>query len=140
MGDVELGPQGQWSGKVVNAQGFGISNLPVRLSNGHGVVANVTTDLEGQFVLSDLPTGVYLLECDRTLRLYRFWKAGTAPPRAARTSLIVSQQPIVRGVQGSRVYDWMSDHPALTYTGIAAAIAVPVVVVGSSSDREPASP
>jgi hypothetical protein len=138
--DVELGPRGQWSGNIVTPQGICVSNLPVRLSNGRGPLTNFTTDQQGRFALSSLPTGVHLLQCDGTPRLYRFWKNGTAPPKAMQRSLIITQGDVVRGVQGSQIYDWMSDHPALTYAGIAAAIVVPVVVVGSNQDSSPASP
>ncbi len=140
MFDVELGPQGQWSGKIVNAEGIGVTSLPARLSNGRGVVATLVTDREGRFALSKLPTGAHLLEYGGVPRFYRFWKHGTAPPRAVRHSLIVTQGNVIRGVQGSRVYEWLCDHPALTYTGIAAAIVVPVVLVGSNHGSSPASP
>ncbi len=140
VSDIELGPHGQWSGRIVDAQGIGMGGLPLRLSNSRGVAAGVVTDLEGRFALSNLPAGVHLLDGSGTPRLYRFWKHGTAPPKAVSQSLIIAHGKVVRGVQGSRIYDWMSDHPGLTYTGIAAAIIVPVVVVGTNMSSSPASP
>jgi hypothetical protein len=140
IADVELGLQGQWSGTIVDSQGIAVGNLPARLSNRRGPVAQLATDQKGHFSLSNVSTGVHLLQLDGTPRLFRFWKNGTAPPSAPRSSLIVTQGRVVRGVQGSRIYDWMSDHPALTYTSIAAAIVVPIVVIASNQSSSPASP
>jgi hypothetical protein len=138
--DVELGPQGDWTGTVVDAQGIAVDRLSVQLSNARGPVAQTGTDGQGRFAFSRLPTGVHLLQGSGKPRLYRFWKHGTAPPKAVHNSLIIAQGTVVRGVQGSQIYDWMSDHWVLTYTGIAAAIVVPVVVIGSNQDNSPASP
>lgn len=140
VSDVELGPQGEWSGLVVDSQGIGVARLPVRLrcSRGPGIVA--ITNTEGRFTFTSVPSGTGWVEFDRSPRICRFWKNGTAPPKATRQLLLVSQGNVVRGVQGSRIYDWMSDHPVLTYAGIATAIAVPVAVIGSNQDRGPASP
>lgn len=140
MSDVELGVHGEWSAKIVDAEGIGVEKLPVSVSKYGGPIAYAITDQDGRFAFSNLSTGVHLLECDGVPRLYRFWKSGTAPPKAVQNSLIVTRGMVVRGVQGSRVYDWVSDHWVLTYTGIAAAIVVPVVLIGSNQDSAPASP
>lgn len=138
--DVELGPRGQWSGTVLDSAGNGVAGLMARLSSRRGSSVEFTTDTRGRFELAGLAPGVRVLEFGGAPRLYRFWKNGTAPPKSSRNSLIVLEQDVVRGVQGSRIYGWLSDHPALTYTGIAAAIVVPIVVVGSNQDEGPASP
>ena len=54
---------------------------------------------------------------------------------------MIADAPLVRGrgplqdCQG-RIYTWVSEHPLLTYAGIAAAITVPVVLLA----KEPSSP
>ena len=140
VSDVELGPQGQWSGLVVDSQGIGVARLPVRLRSSRGPGITAVTDTEGRFTFAAVPSGTGWLEFDRRPRICRFWKNGTAPPKATRQLLLVSQGNVVRGVQGSRIYDWVSDHPVLTYAGIATAVVVPVAVIGSNQDRGPASP
>ena len=141
VSDVELGPQGQWAGEIVDAQGIGVSGLSASLSNSRGPVANIVTDSKGRFALGNMTPGVHLLSCREDAHLYRFWKHGTAPPKAVRHySLIVAGSDVTRGVQGSRIYDWLADHPGLTYAGIAAAIVVPIVVAGSDTNSRPASP
>ncbi len=140
VSDVELGPNGEWSGVVVDSQGVGVARLPVRLRSGRGPGITAITNAEGRFAFTAVPTGTGWVEFDRSPRICRFWKNGTAPPKATRQLLLVSQGNVVRGVQGSRIYDWMSDHPVLTYAGIATAVVVPVAVIGSNHDRTPASP
>jgi hypothetical protein len=140
ISDVGLGPQGQWAGEIVDAQGIGVSGLSARLSNSRGPVAGILTDSKGRFALGNMTPGVHLLSCRESAHLYRFWKHGTAPPKAVRHALIVVGGDVTRGVQGSRIYDWLADHPGLTYAGIAAAIAVPIVVAGSDANSRPASP
>ena len=140
VSDVELGPQGEWSGLVVDPQGVAVALLPVRLRSGRGPGITAITNAEGRFTFTAVPPGVGWVEFDRCPRICRFWKNSTAPPKATRQLLLVSQGNVVRGVQGSRIYDWMSDHPVLTYAGIATVIAVPVAVIGSNQDRTPASP
>lgn len=138
--DVELGPRGEWKGSIVDVQGIAVDRLTVQLSNAHGPAAQLATDGHGRFAFSGLSAGVHVLQGSGKPRLYRFWKYGTAPPKATRDSLIVAQGTVVRGVQGSKIYDWMSDNRVLTYSGIAAAIVVPIVILGRRDDSSPASP
>jgi len=138
--DVELGPQGEWSGQIVTPEGTPVAGHMALLSNGRGTLVTTTTSRDGRFAFAQLPTGVHHLACDNSRFTVRLWKHGTAPPKAGRATLLVAHGNLVRGVQGSRIYDWASDHPVITYTGIAAAIVVPIVIAGSNQSETPATP
>ncbi|MBN2475038.1 MAG: carboxypeptidase regulatory-like domain-containing protein [Pirellulales bacterium] len=121
-------------GRVTDAQGAGLPHARVTMMQRDRQVVAATTDSHGSFVVANVPAGVYAISSAGSTGTYRLWAARTAPPSASAGILIVADDEVVRG---NRLYDWMSEHYLLTYVGIAAAIAVPIAVVGS---RSPASP
>lgn len=136
--DAELGPNGDWTGTVVTAEGIPVTGARLDLTSGIGrrpALSTVTGD-NGCFRFENIHAGAYSLRCGDEIRVCRLWQYGTAPPAAGKATLIVAGGPIVRG----KLYDWAAEHPVLTYTGIAAAIVVPVAVIGSAQDHAPASP
>ena len=115
----------------------------------------VLTDRNGRFRVRDLRGGSYAVSVDRSTRVLRVWKAGTAPPNTRPSALVVSNDLVMRGqcgtctgggdcgggcVGGYGLYDWISDHPVLSYTLLTAAVAVPIIIAADDDDDDvPAS-
>lgn len=139
VSDCELGPNGTWQGAVVTAEGVAVPQVTIELSSGNPRQAAVAskTDPSGRFRFDNLQPGTYVLRCGDQVRIYRLWRVGTAPPAAGRGALVVLGEVVYRG----KLYDWVAAHPVITYVGIAAAIAVPVAVIGSAEQNDtPSSP
>ncbi|MDD4269876.1 MAG: carboxypeptidase-like regulatory domain-containing protein [Pirellulales bacterium] len=136
--DAQLGPDGSWAGTVVTAEGIPVPGTRLELTRGGGrhPALSTVTDERGCFRFKNVHAGPYGLRCGDEIRVCRLWQCGTAPPAAGKATLIVVGGPIIRG----KLYDWAAEHPVLTYTGIAAAIVVPVAVIGSAQSDSPASP
>jgi hypothetical protein len=144
--DVALDSHETFGGQVLDPQGATVVGTPVTLFEEAGPVATTTTDARGRFAFHGLRGGLYGLEAAGTVRHYRLWAPRTAPPSARDGVLIVANGPAVRGRlnpvvnrQGA-IYSWISEHYLITYTAIAAAIAVPIIVVNENRDKHPASP
>lgn len=136
--DAELGPNGVWTGTVVSVEGIPMAGARLELVSGdpRRPAVSTATDENGHFRFEQVHAGLYTLRCGTHARICRLWHFGTAPPAAGKGSLIVVGGAVTRG----NLYDWAAAHPVLTYTGIAAAIVVPVAVIGSAQDKSPASP
>ncbi|MFH1919916.1 MAG: carboxypeptidase-like regulatory domain-containing protein [Planctomycetota bacterium] len=139
--DIALGSAQTLRGTVVDPDGAPVAGAPVVLLNGLRPVASTETDPNGRFVFAGVRGGVYGVGAAGSVRICRAWAPRTAPPAANGALLIVSDGSLVRGRgplrdRQGRIYTWISEHPLVTYAGIAAAIAVPVVLLGN----EPASP
>ena len=139
--DIALGPGQTFRGTVVDPAGAPVAGAPVVLLNGSRPVASTETDSDGRFVFAPVRGGVYVVEAAGSARICRAWAPRTAPPAANPALLMVADRPLVRGRGplrdcSSRIYTWVSEHPLLTYAGIAAAITVPVVLLA----KEPSSP
>ncbi len=137
--DVELGPQATWSGTLVDRSGMAIDSGRIVLADSKGPLAEAVADSQGRFVFRNVRPGLHALGCGGSWQAYRVWRHGTAPPSAVRRCLVVAGGPLVRG-RNPTLYGWMSEHWVLSYTGIAAAIAVPVILVGNHQAHPPASP
>jgi hypothetical protein len=139
--DIALGPGQTLRGTVVDPAGAPVAGAPVVLLNGSRRTASTETDPDGRFVFASVRGGVYVVEAAGSARICRAWAPRTAPPAANPALLMVADGLLVRGrgplrdCQG-RIYTWISEHPLLTYAGIAAAIAVPVAILG----KGPTSP
>jgi hypothetical protein len=134
--DSELDANGTWQGVVVTPQGVAVPRAHLQLwSAPRKQIASVAvTNETGRFRFERVRPGSYTLRCDEEVRIYRLWKSGTAPPAAGNRALVVLGDAVTRG----KLYDWAAAHPAITYVGIAAAIAVPFAVI--DQDSSPASP
>jgi len=143
--DVALGPGQTLEGTVLDPDGARVADAPVVLLDGSRRLASTETDSDGRFVFGRVRGGVYGVEAAGVVRVCRAWAPNTAPPAANQALLMITEEPLVRGrgplrdCQG-RIYTWVSEHPLLTYAGIATAIAVPVVILGSAQDDGPKSP
>ena len=135
--DVALGAENTLNGTVRDPQGAPVAMSPVVLMQGKGIAATTETDAQGRFAFSGLRGGVYGVGAGGVVTVCRVWAARTAPPAANHGLLIVSNGQLVRGrgpmrdCQG-RMYQWISENYLLTWCIVAAAIAVPVAVIGSN--------
>ncbi len=139
--DVALGAENTLAGTVRDPEGAPVKESPVVLMQGKGIVATTETDARGRFAFSELQTGIYGVGAGGVVTACRVWAARTAPPAANRGLLIVSDDRVVRG-RGpmrdcqTRMYQWISENYLLTWCIVAAAIIVPVAVIGSNQDGD----
>jgi hypothetical protein len=99
-------------------------------------VAWTKTDERGRFAFGSLPGGLYVLATPHGGQICRVWEPGTAPPAAADDVLLISDTAVVRGQTfcPTSLYEWFETHPLLGYTAVAAAIAVPIILINSDDD------
>lgn len=154
--DVELQPQGTFTGQVVNAQGKPLAGAAVTLLGRKQQIKTVT-DAQGWFRFTDLSGGAYRLVTGCQQQICRLWADGTAPPQSNKQMLVVFQgdqtvlgqdcgstvcgSPVgnspVGGGPVSRVKHALAN-PLVIGGIIAAAIAIPVAI--NNSDDDPSSP
>lgn len=123
--DVALAAGGTFRGQVVDQQGLPLAGAKVSLRQLQTEVAATTTDADGNFSVSELPGGVYLVMAGPTSGLYRLWSPGTAPPGANDSAMLVAGGNLMRG-QGGWMY-WATN-PWVIGGVIAAAITIPIAV------------
>jgi len=136
--DVALGPNHTLRGAVVDPQGIPVPATQVVLLNGHRQIGVTETDEQGRFVFSEITGAVYGVAAAGAVKVCRLWAPHTAPPAANQDLLVVADGQAVRGLnpfndRAGRIYTWMSEHPLLTYSLIAAAITVPIVLLAKDS-------
>jgi hypothetical protein len=96
VSDIALDETGALNGRVVDAQGRGIANIPLQIGRDGQVVASTVTGSRGQFTARQLVGGVYDISTPNGQATYRIWPANAAPPIAARSIQITDGQ-IIRG-------------------------------------------
>lgn len=141
--DVALGDGGVLVGQVVDAQGVALAMETVTLADHQQEIARVRADQDGRFSVPDLKGGVYRIAARGQESMYRLWAPNTAPPAAQQRVMFVVGDQVVRGQYGvtpgpfSSMAQWVADHPLITGSAIAAAIAIPIAL---DDDDPPASP
>lgn len=165
--DVALGGDSRLLGQMTNESGRGIANGVILLYAGVSNGANVSnapvvirTDEAGNFASEPIRGGLYVIEVADEKQALRVWTVGAAPPRAAKSLLLIDESPTVRGQTGglragrlasrasrrsdgssvvSRTLRFVRDRPVIGGTGIATAIAVPIAVpvgIAIAKDRQ----
>jgi len=87
--DVTLGKNNTLRGKVVDRQGRSIADAQVDLLGSRGTTTTTRTNLRGQFVFSNLSTGVVIVKMGRQVQKVRVWSAAVAPPSSRNQALFV---------------------------------------------------
>ncbi len=129
--DVELDPQGFLHGLLVDINGVPVTGMPVVVSQGDRVVAQVPTDLLGRFAVGPIRGGTYQLAAGDQMKGVRAWTARTAPPSARPMTLLVVGSQTVRGqLPASRLF---SSDRVVVAGMVGAAIALPIVINNSDS-------
>lgn len=132
--DVTLGPAGVLMGQVLHGAGQPAEGMLVVLRQNGRQVATTHTDDQGNFTIGSLRGGVHELAAGDSIGCYRFWSAGSAPPAAKQSVLVVADSTLVRG-QGSTRGPVMRffTNPWVVAGMVATAIAVPIAIVSSNS-------
>ena len=94
--DVAMNLQGTIIGRVVDSQGNALDGAAVTLIQGRKKVATTVADKHGEFVVRNLPSGVYHVFAGNGHQVIRCWAANTAPPSAKQRFVLVSGAPVVR--------------------------------------------
>jgi Carboxypeptidase regulatory-like domain len=129
--DVALQQGGLVVGQVLNSAGAPQPGALVAIRYADREIVRTTTDKNGVFAAQGLRGGQYQLVTENGQSICRFWAAGTAPPAAQQTALIVSGENVVRGQYPGPVHDWVEwikVHPYITAGVVATAIAVPIAL------------
>ncbi len=94
--DVRLAQGGVLELQLVDQQGNGIGNVPVRLSFSGQAVAEGQSDDRGTVRFSSLRPGLHQVHAGGATDTVRLWNDGTAPPQAVRRLAIVASEQVVR--------------------------------------------
>lgn len=97
------------------------------------LVARTVTGENGDFRLSGIRGGLCQLVAGDTVQVCRCWPRKAAPPSAQSGVLIASDAVVVRGQRP--ISDLLLADPIVFGLVVAAAIAIPIAVHNSSSDR-----
>ena len=141
--DVALGDGGVLVGQIVDAQGAAVAMATVTLADHQQEIARVRSDEEGKFSVQSLRGGVYRISSRGQDAMYRLWAPNTAPPAAQQGVTLVVGDDVVRGQYGNSpgpfgsMAQWVADHPLITASAIAAAIAIPIAL---DDDDPPSTP
>jgi hypothetical protein len=126
-------------GRVIDWRGTPLAGSTVLLVDASRQAVAAQTDEQGRFAFAVPRGGAYAVSAAGSGEICRIWTHRAAPPSAQDHLVLRAPQTIIRG-QSSPAYQWISEHPWLFYTGLAAAITVPLVVANSGSDDAPSSP
>jgi hypothetical protein len=94
--DVTLDANGVLSGYLVDAQGKPEAAAAVAIHQGRKQLALTKTNARGLFEVKGLKGGVYQVTSEKSTAVFRVWKNGTAPKKASKLALLVTDQPVVR--------------------------------------------
>lgn len=129
--DVMLHKGGVILGQIVDSQGHGRSAYDVQLLQQGLPMRRTRTDESGQFLLDNLPAGVYQLSTASGNALVRAWAPQTAPPVAQPSVLIVDHTTTVR-TQGGPPFQM--GNAVIGAAIIGAAVAIPLAVANNDDD------
>lgn len=148
--DVALHEGGLLIGQLLDAQGRPQSGQTVAVVLGDQPLVQTTSDASGYFAARGLRGGRYQIVAHDQSLACRAWAPATAPPAAHTVARMVAGEPIVRGQAGppygagypchpgpgGKLIQWMKEHPWMTASAVAIAVAVPLAV---ADDHDPAS-
>lgn len=145
--DIVLADGGLLVGKLVDEKGAALSMAPISLRTVGKKVIKTTTDKNGKFQVKGLRGGVYQIAAAGHEGIYRLWAPQTAPPAAQRQLTMVSHNEIVRGQYSPppsnplvAAGQFIAEHPILTASAVAAAIAIPLALDDDDPVPPPATP
>lgn len=131
--DVVLLPGNVISGEVLAADGTRQADAEVVVSVGRYEVTRVSTNQAGEFSVEVPRGGAYVIASGRNASVVRAWTAKGAPPHAQHRVTLAPQTTIVRaqGPVGGGINPLLG---GLLLAGIAAAIAIPIVLNNRDDD------
>ena len=125
VNDVALGTNGSLTGQVVDGQGHPQADADVGVWQSDNRIASAKSDVNGNFVVTGLRSGVHQVSAGQGVSVYRFWAPNTAPPSAGQQAMVVSDQNVVRGNGGFIAF---VTNPWVLAGVVAAAIAIPIAL------------
>lgn len=151
--DVSLSAKGTLTGAVIDTKGQSRGKTTIEVLRGRRVVARTRTDSNGQYAVTNLPGGLYLVRVDGTETLVRAWSAGTAPRTSESQLQVVVDAPIVRGQNEPAAVETASSNGLFGGSGMSAGLTTALIVGGvigaiiiidelddDAADAAPASP
>ncbi len=139
--DIALTAGGTLQGRLLNRDGQPWVHQELRITKSDTKQTVTTrTDKDGNFKTTGLKGGIYRLDAAQSAHAFRFWASNTAPP-SARSRLLMQQAPKALGqaddtiVRGQRQIGDIVTNPLVIGLVIAAAIAIPVAINNSKTDK-----
>ena len=131
--DVVLLPGNVIAGEVIAADGTRQADAEVVVSVGRYEVTRVSTNKAGEFSVEVPRGGAYVIASGSNASVVRAWTAKGAPPHAQHRVTLAPQTTIVRaqGPVGGGINPLLG---GLLLAGIAAAIAIPIVLNNRDDD------
>lgn len=130
--DYELTEAGRLTGRLVNVSGAALGKTEVTLYSTSKAPRSTMTEEDGQFVFDGVRGGTYVVSTAKTDHAMRVWAAGTAPPNAVKSALLVDAETTVRG-QGINPVRNVIRSPAFLGVVIAGGIVLPLVLSKDAS-------
>ena len=137
INDIALGAGGELRGRVLDIQGRATDAYQVIVIQDGRQVGTVAVDKQGSFATRGLRGGMFQVAVAGNLYACRGWVQGTAPPAAVAQLLVVPAGVVERGQRP--ISDLFFADPVMIGLVIAAAIAIPIAVSNSRSERPPGS-
>jgi hypothetical protein len=128
--DVALLPDGSLHGQVVNPQGKAASQVAVQFGRLDLAPQTTVTGLDGRFAVQGLRPGIYQFQTATGSGVYRVWAPHTAPPAAHAGVVLVEQETIILGQNGT-AWGYIAN-PWVMGLIAAAAIAIPLALDNGS--------
>jgi len=133
--DIELGRGGLLVGRLTDANGRPLADVPVEVRSSGKPLAAMLSDAEGVFAVAQLRGGVHEITTAGSNEVCRLWAPGTAPPGALPSIEVVAPGEVVRGQYGpppgnrfiKRAKVWATN-PLIVGGVVAAAVAIPVAL------------
>lgn len=127
---------GVLNGKVVNTQGQLQAGVAISASLQGSLTSQTTSNEAGEFVLSNLGTGLHELQAGETISTVRLWN-GAAPPSAKSNVLLVTGSTERGQILSNRIIGMSTLTTTVVVTG---AIIGGVIIANDDDDNPPASP
>jgi hypothetical protein len=134
--DIRLDPQGTMHGRLLNLEGRPVIEETLELIREGETITQAMSDSDGRFQFSPVSTGIYQIQWKSSMVICRVWTDAVAPPVAKDKLVVLDVAPLVRGQRPARE---IFHNPLFLGLFVAAAIAIPIAVHQSRSDRPPSS-
>jgi hypothetical protein len=130
--DIRLDLQGTLRGRLIDLEGRPVIEETLELIREGQTITRTVSGPDGQFQFAQVAAGVYQIRFGTSMVVCRVWTDAAAPPVAKSQLIVLAAPPLVRGQQPiSEIFR----NPLFIGLLVAAAIAIPVAVHQSRSDK-----
>lgn len=134
--DIRLDLQGTMHGRLIDTEGRPIIEETLELIREGETITRAVSDSDGRFQFASVSTGVHQIHWKSSMVVCRVWTDNVAPPIAKDKLVVLDMPPLVRGQRPARE---IFHNPLFIGLFVAAAIAIPIAVNQSRSDKPPSS-